>query len=299
MADEAMIQEFNQMEDYSDDEYIVRRKRPPEPMMVVVPSELAKTSAELLEQMRAKAPRVACFAHPAVAPYVANALLAIGAEPAFAEDSGEATQLATESDVLFACVGAISKPQAEAVRAAVARSNASQKPWSLDPDDSGVLSLRSYVAKELMRRYPAIIRGNPSEILALSGLEVMDDDATLTAARRLAEVTRAAVVMTGAADRVCGENAPVSVIANGTPLLARVTGIGAVQGAIGAAILAVTGRAKRYEAAAATSLITSIAGEIAATRAKSPGSFSLAFIDALSDLKPGDVAKRAKIEVLE
>ena len=290
---------YNQMEDYSDDEYIVRRKRAPVPMMQVSASELAKTAAEMLEEMRAKKPRVACFAQSSVAPFVANVILAAGAEHATAEDSGEATQLAAEVDVLFACIGAISKPQAEAVRAAVARANASQKPWSLDPDDSGTLSLRGYVARELMRRYPSYIRGNPSEILALSGLEETGETEAATAARRLAEVTRAAVTMTGEEDRVCGENAPVVLIKNGTPLFGRVAGIGAAQGALGAALLSVFGRARRFEAAIANSVIFSLAGEMAAARAKSPGSFSIAFLDALSELKPGDVVKRAKIEVLE
>jgi len=289
---------FNQMEDYSDDEYIVRRKRAPVPTMKVTSAGLAKAVAEIFETTRAKAPRVACFAHASVSAFVANSLLAIGAEPSFAEDSGEATQLAGIADSLFASVGAVSKPQAEAVRAAVARANASQKPWALDPDDSGELSLRGYVAKELMRRYPAIIRGNPTEILALSGIETpCDDAAATTAARRLAEVTRAAVIMTGAHDRVCGENAPVAVLKNGGSLFVRVAGAGAVQGALGAAFLATVGRARRYEAAAAASLVVAVAGEAAASKAKTPCAFSNAFIDALYEMKPADLAKRAKIDI--
>ena len=298
MAEEKVEEEhFNQMEDYSDDEYIVRRKKAPVPMMKVTSAGLAKTVAEVYEATRAKAPHVACFAHASVSAFVANALLAVGAEPSFAEDSGEATQLAGIVDSFFASVGAVSKPQAEALRAAVARANASQKPWVLDPDDAGALSLRGYVAKELMRRYPSIIRGNPAEILALSGLETTGADAAATAARRLAEVTRSAVVMTGAQDIVYGENAPVAALKNGTPLLARVAGAGAVQGALGAAFLATVGRAKRYEAAAAASLVVSAAGEIAASKAKAPCSLANAFIDALYEMKPGELAKRAKIEI--
>jgi hydroxyethylthiazole kinase len=294
MADENM----NQMDDFSDDEYIVRRKKAPAPVMKVTPSGLAKAAAEALEAMRAKSPRVVCFAHASASPFVANALLALGAEPCFAEDSGEATQLAGSSDTLFAGVGAVSKPLAEAVRAAVARANASQIPWALDPDDAGSLSLRSYVAKELMRRYPSVIRGTPSEMLALSGLETEGDDAAATASRRLAEVTRAAVLMTGAADRIYGENAPVAVVKNGTPLLVKVAGVGAAQGAVAAALLAAVGRAKRYEAAAAAALIMSVAGEIAAAKVKAPGSFAGAFLDVLCDMKPGELAKRASIEII-
>ena len=293
MAEEDQI---DQMDDFSDDEYIVRRKKAPAPVMKVTPAGLAKSAAEVLEAMRAKAPRVACFAHASVSPFIADALLAAGAVPAFAEDSGEATQLAGIADALFASVGAVTKPQAGAVRGAGARANASQKPWALDPDDAGALSLRGYVAKELMRRYPSIIRGNPAEMLVLSGLETSDDGAA-TAARRLAEVTRAAVLMTGAADRVCGENAPVAIVKNSAPLLSRLAGLGAAQGALGAAFLATVGRARRYEAAAAAALAVVVAGEQAAAKAKAPGSFASAFIDALYDLKPGDLSKRAKIEI--
>ena len=295
MAEEDQI---DQMDDFSDDEYIVRRKKAPAPVMKVTPAGLAKSAAEVLEAMRAKAPRVACFAHASVSPFIANALLSAGAVPFFAEDSGEATQLAGLADGLFASIGAVTKPAAEAVRAAVARANASQKPWVLDPDDAGELSFRGYVAKELMRRYPSIIRGNPVEILTLSGLETTAaEDAAAKSARRLAEVTRAAVLMTGAADRVCGENAPVSIVKNGAPILSRVAGLGAAQGALGAAFVATVGRARRYEAAAAAALVVAVAGELAAAKAKSPGSFAAAFVDALCDVKPGDLAKRAKLEI--
>jgi len=286
------------MDEFSSDEYIVRRKKAPQQAMKVTAAGLAKTAAQAFEEMRAKAPRVECFAHPYQAALVANALLAAGAVPEFAEDSGEATQLAGLTDALFASVGVVAKPQAEAIRAAVARANSAQKPWVLDPDDAGELSLRGYVAKELMRRYPSIIRGTPGEMLALSGLEAPDGDVVAHAAPRLAAVTRAAVLTAGAEDRLYGENAPEVIIKNGTPLFANIAGIGAAQGAIAAAILSVVGRARRYEAAAAASIAVSVAGEMAAAKAKSPGSFAVAFIDALGDLKPGDLAKRAKLEVV-
>ncbi len=294
MAEENM----NQMEDYSDDEYIVRRKKAPVPMMKVTSSSLAKVSADLLEQLRAKKPRIGCFVQASAAPFVANALLSVGASPFFAEDSGEATQLAGIADALFASVGAVTKVQADAVRAAVARANSMQKPWVLDPDEACELSLRGYVAKELMRRYPSIMRGNPREMIALSGLEVSSGEDAAVTARRLAEVTRAAVLMTGEKDLVCGENAPVAVVKNGSDLLTRVSGMGAAQGALAAAFLGVVGRARRYDCAAAAALVVAVAGDAAAKNAKAPGSFAVAFLDALADMKPADLAKRASIEIV-
>lgn len=294
MADE----NINQMEDFSDDEYIVRRKKAPVPVMKATSSGLAKVAEELLGELRAKKPRIACFVQASYAPFVANVLLAVGAEPLFAEDSGEATQLAGIADALFANIGSVSKPQAEAVRAAVARANASQKPWVLDPDDAGMLSFRGYAAKELMRRYPSVIRGNPAEVLALSGLEGNDENSAATAARRLAEVTRAAVLMTSEQDRVCGENAPVAVVKNGRVLLTRVSGAGAALSALCAAFLAATGRARRYDAAVAAASVFAAASDLAAAKAKAPGSFAAAFLDALADLKSADIAKKASIDVI-
>ena len=74
----------------------------------------------------------------------------------------------------------------------------------------GALSYRTAFAKQLLDEKPAAIRGNASEIMALSGLlasgrgvDSGDDSlAALPAARELAQRSGAVVAVTGAVDYV-------------------------------------------------------------------------------------------------
>ena len=176
----------------------------------------------------------------------------------------------------------------------------------LDPVGVGLLPLRTFTAKELMRRFPALIRGNASEINFLVNNEVsaagvdaaVTSDAVAQSAARLAGVTRAVVLVTGETDYVAAEGAPLVAIANGSPLMARVTGVRCAQGAIAAAFLGTLGGKARWESTLAAALVVAIAGELAAAKAKGPGSFVPAFLDALDALKPEDVLKLGKVKIV-
>ncbi len=290
-----------------EDDVILRRKKEPVKKTGITAEGLVKTAADALAQLRSKKPLVQCLTNYVAANFSANALLALGASPAMVDDMGEATQFAKIADSLLVNVGTVTKSQGEAMRAAVSHANMSSHPWILDPVAVGVLSARTFIAKELMRRFPAVIRGNASEILFLAGAEtggrgvdsvVSSDEAVLSAAR-LSGVTHAAVLVTGETDYVTAEGAPVVVIKNGTPLLTRITGAGCVQGAVCAAFLGTLGGKARYEAAAASALVIAIAGEMAAEKATAPGSFHAAFIDALDAITPQEIVKRAKLSLAE
>ena len=285
-------EEMVQDDEFSPDELIIRKKKAPEQRTGVTADAVLKTAADALEALRAKNPLIECLTSLAGASQAANALFAAGASPMVVEDMGEATQLARAADGLLVNMGTVTKPQTDAMRAAVSHANLNGKPWVLDPVAVGVLPLRTYIAKELMRRFPAMIRGNASEILFLAGNETAichgvestaSSDETYTQATRLADVTRAAVLVTGATDYVAGEGAPVVAISNGSPMMARVAGIGTVQGLFGAAFLGTLGSKARWEATLATALVTAIAGELAAAKASAPGSYQIAFLDALEN----------------
>ncbi len=290
-----------------EEDVVLRRKKEPVKKAGITADGLVKTAADALAQLRSKKPLVQCLTNYVAANFSANALLALGASPAMIEDMGEATQFAKVADALLVNVGTVTKAQSEAMRAAVSHANMSSHPWILDPVAVGVLSARTFIAKELMRRFPAVIRGNASEILFLAGAETggrgvdsaVSSDEAVVSASRLSGVTHAAVLVTGETDYVTAEGAPVAVIKNGHPLLTRVTGTGCVQGAIGAAFLGVLGGKARYEASVAMALVVSIAGEMAAEKASTPGSFQVAFIDALDAITPQDIMKRAKVSVAE
>ncbi|MCT6562741.1 hydroxyethylthiazole kinase, partial [Staphylococcus aureus] len=89
--------------------------------------------------------------------------------------------------------------------AAVEAANTAGTPWTLDPVAVGGLVYRTAFAHCLLGKKPAAIRGNASEIMALSGLQTSgrgvdstdDSLAALPAARELARSSGAVVAVTG------------------------------------------------------------------------------------------------------
>ena len=288
------------------DEIVIRKQKAPEQKTGITVDGILRTAADALEALRAKKPLIHCMTNLGASNFTANALLALGASPAMVEDVGEVSQFAKIADSLLVNLGTVTKLQSEAMRAAVSQSNLGGRPWVLDPAGVGMLPLRTFVAKELMRRFPAIIRGNASEIAFLGGNEqatVRGMESTLTSeevtplAVRLAGVTRAAVVLSGAVDYIAVEGAPIVGIENSTPMMARVAGTGSVQGALASAFLGTLGAKARWEAALAASLVSKIAGELAAKKATAPGSFHVAYLDALDAITPDDVLKMGRVKI--
>ena len=211
-----------------------------------------------------------CLTNYVAADFTANALLAIGAKPAMVEEPSEAVDLAAKADAVLINLGTVHPRQAEAMRAAV--KGMGTVPWVLDPVACHMLTYRGELAKEFVLRNPTLIRGNHAEIAYLMG----------TVPEKMGSVP---VLSTGEVDKIY---APLSSTSNphpsisisgGNRMLQSVTATGCVQGAICAALL---GRGlSPIEAAELASRMMKRAGEIAWEKAKAPGSFKVALIDAL------------------
>lgn len=259
--------------------------------------------AGLLLKLRSEMPLVHCMTNTVVTGYTANCMLAVGAAPAMIDDCAEAAQFAGITGGLLINVGTITEMQTTAMRAAVEAANAAKTPWVLDPVAVGALTLRTALAKELKAKHPAIIRGNASEIMALAGFKStsrgVDSTASVEEARDAAELlcvqTGATVLATGKVDFIasCGQSS--LSVANGHPIMTRVTGVGCAQGALATAFAAVTDDYRM--AALATALVMAVAGEMAATHTLAPGSYQIALLDALDAVSPEDLMARGKVSV--
>ena len=82
-------------------------------------------------------------------------------------------------------------------------------------------------------------------------------------------------------------------LANGDPLMARVTAMGCAGSALTAACVAVED--DPWLASVAGMLLLGVAGEIAGEVWKGPGSFAVAILDAIYHLEPGVLVARAKV----
>lgn len=254
----------------------------------------------VLEQLRARRPLVHCLTNHVVKGFTANALLALGAAPAMVEHAEEAAEFAAMADALLVNLGTLDKPQIMAMRQAVPSALAAHRPWVLDPVAVGALGVRTQFAAEMLAFRPTVIRGNASEILALAGHagggrgvdSGAESEAARGAARALAEKTGAAVLVSGAIDYVIA-GAREAAIANGHPLMTRVTGVGCAMGAINAACAAVAD--SPFTASVATAVLLGIAGERAAAQTLRPGSFQIALLDALDALDAAQIREHGRL----
>ncbi|MBB2200035.1 hydroxyethylthiazole kinase [Gluconacetobacter tumulisoli] len=267
--------------------------------------------ADTLDRIRARTPLIHNITNIVVANSTANALLAIGASPAMVEAEEEVAQLVPLAAALVVNVGTLTVPQAAAIARATRAARLSGTPWILDPVAVGVLDFRSRVALDSLAEGPRAIRGNASEIMALAHLRGAGGDApppgrgvdslsgaaeALPAARDLARATGACVTVSGATDHIT-DGSRVATVANGHPMMTRVTGLGCTATAIAGACLAVADDA--MAACAHAMALIGLAGELAARTASGPGSLQVAILDMLYRLDRQAILDHARIAPLE
>ncbi|MCG8709340.1 hydroxyethylthiazole kinase [Brenneria sp. 4F2] len=250
----------------------------------------AAHAAASLAQFHALSPLVHCLTNDVVQSFTANVLLALNASPAMVVDPAEAAQFSAQADALLINVGTLEQHRADAMLAAVNRANQSGTPWVLDPVAVGGLSLRTEFCRELLPLKPAAIRGNASEIMALSGLNAQgrgvdsanDSLAALPAACELAGRLSTVVAVTGEVDYITDGDLTWAV-SGGDKIMTRVVGTGCALSAVVAGFCALAGDRSQHVAAAC--YVMSLAGKQAAGRSSGPGSFIAAFLDGLYGLR--------------
>lgn len=252
-----------------------------------------------LNAMRAAAPLVQNITNYVAMNVMANIMLAAGASPAMAHARGEVAEFAGLAAALSINIGTLDDEWAECMQIAAKAAVAQQKPWVLDPVAVGATALRQQLGARLLALGPTVIRGNASEILALAdgssqgrGADAADPvSAAEAAARDLALRTKAVVAVTGKIDFVT-DGTRSARIANGDPIMPRVTALGCSLSGIVAAFCAI---APPFEATVAALAYYGAAGEVAAQNTRGPGSFQVAFLDALFAMTREDLDAMARI----
>ncbi len=245
---------------------------------------------EALRELRRAGPLVHNITNYVAMDVTANALLAAGASPAMVHAGEEVEDFVAISQALVVNIGTLSPPWVRAMERAVERAGELGKPWVLDPVGAGATPYRTLVARELAERAPTVLRANASEILAVAGAaaerprgvdSVHAPEHAREVARELARRLGTVVAVTGAVDFVTDGERALSV-ANGDPLMTRVTALGCAASALTAAFLAVQPDA--LLAAAHALAVLGLSGEIAGRAAEGPGSLRWRLLDALYTL---------------
>lgn len=237
--------------------------------------------------VKTQRPLVHCITNDVVQNFTANVLLAIGASPAMIIAEQEVAEFVKIANSLLINIGTINHNTAKSMLLAASQAQQSQTPWVLDPVAVGsALAYRTEIAYQLLSFKPTVIRGNASEILALSGQFASSkgpdsQDSTKSAlqyAKQLAQDYQTIIAMTGDIDYITDGHTTYA-IAGGDIALTKITGTGCSLSAMVAAFI--VNSTDPLLATAAACFMMKKAGE-KANKQLGLGSFAVSLLDQLS-----------------
>ena len=246
-----------------------------------------QAASDILPRLRAQRPRVHCITNAVAQNFTANVLLAVGCVPSMTLSPEEIGSFVASAQGLLVNLGTFDRERRQATGIAVDTASRHKLPWVLDPVFVDRVPQRAAFARELIARRPAVVRLNHAEFSALSG-EAPSPDATAAYVR----ANRTLVALSGATDLIT-DGQHIAALANGHPLMAKVTAMGCAGSALVAACLAV--EPDVFLATVAALTIIAVAGELAGEKSSGPGSFAVVIIDALDRLDSPTLLARAKV----
>lgn len=253
--------------------------------------------------VRRTTPLVQCLTNEVVSTVTANALLAAGATPAMCDTPAESRGFAGVATGVLVNAGTPDPSQYDGMREAIAGANEAGTPWTLDPVAAGGLVERTRFYMEALESNPWVVRGNASEVAALAGagsggrgVDATDDVASvIEAALDMAKRTGHVVSISGEVDAIVsndGDQPRITHVAGGHETMTKVIGTGCFLGALTAAYAGAAKEAGTDEhiAVVAAHAHTKAAGAVAGkTCASKPGSFAVAWLDALAELSAQEI----------
>lgn len=293
---------------------------------------------QLRKLIKEEKPLIHCITNPISIHDCANVILAVGARPIMAEHPAEVADITASAGALMLNLGNITDARIESMKRSMRTAMEKKIPVLLDLVGVACSDLRLDLARELLSiGHPAVLKGNMSELLAVSGLPShaigidagVEDALTEENIDGVSEVLKAfsrnnqaIVLATGKQDFVTdGER--VVLAQNGSAALSGITGTGCMVGALTAAFLpgcedniakemtdnietgvwsgvemGSNGRSGNYLAAAVLgTALMGIAGEEAEKISRGPGSFQVNLLDEIYGLSDRQLLDLLKIEM--
>jgi hydroxyethylthiazole kinase len=257
-----------------------------------------------LEYLRNNHPLIHNITNYVVMNYTANALLAMGASPVMAHAEEEVEEMVGLSSALVLNIGTLSNHWVDAMETAARAANRKGIPVVLDPVGAGATLLRRRAAKRLLENSKiTVLRGNASEILSLApegatsttkGVDSTQDSIRArNAAKEIARGMGLTVAVTGNVDVVTNGN-QILYVHNGHPMMGKITGSGCTSSVVIGAFCAV--QKDPIMAAVEGLAFFGIVGEVAAERAKLPGSYGIALLDGLAEVEEVHIMRKLNIQ---
>ncbi|KAM7466212.1 hypothetical protein LguiB_013774 [Lonicera macranthoides] len=259
----------------------------------------------LLSTLRQRSPLIQCITNFVSMDLMANTLLSAGASPAMVHSLQEIPEFTPLTHALCVNVGTLTSEWLPAMKAAAELAAQLGKPWVLDPVAAGASRFRLKACLELVGLKPRVIRGNGSEIIALSSASLgsgkgvdssRESTDAVEAAKSLAKSSGSIVAVSGAVDIVTDGDRVLGA-QNGVPMMQKITATGCAVTALIAAFVAVD-PLHAFEATVIALSIFGVAGEIGMEMAKGPASLRVHLIDSLYGLDEATILERVKITQL-
>lgn len=266
--------------------------------------EVLTAAGRALEEIREKRPLIHQITNYVVMNETANITLCLGASPVMAHAPEEVEEMVSFAGALVLNIGTLTWEWIDSMIAAGKKASAAGVPVVLDPVGAGATAMRTEAAKKIMAEVRvSVIRGNAAEVAVLAGYDAAikgvdaegSSDGLENKVKDMAGRLGTTVAVTGAVD-VVSDGDRVALIANGHPLMGRITGTGCMSSAIVGGFSAVDDDAWK----AATSALTAfgVAGEGAARIAGDrPGTFHVSLYDQVAALTPAIIAENGRVSV--
>lgn len=252
-----------------------------------------------------KKPLIHCITNPISINQCANAVLSAGARPVMAEHPLEAAEITATASALMLNIANITDVRMQSIKVSSDTAKKYNIPSVLDIVGISCSQLRkNYVHELLDLHIPTVIKGNYSEICALSDEKYrsagVDSSPSATFEKTLDSAVSAskkyhAVILASGKTDIITDGKRTAYIHNGSPRLSEITGTGCMQGALTAVYLSVAGG---FQSAVTACTVMGICGEFASAK-DGTGSFYTALLDSLSMLKNADIEKYIKLEEQE
>lgn len=241
----------------------------------------------LVTSIRQQKPLILNVTNDVTMDFIANGVLSAGASPVMSKAEEEMEDLIRIASSVVINLGTLDEKFIRLCERVAHIANQMNKPIILDPVGAGASRYRTETSIKLLKQYQiSIVRGNASEILALSGQagntkgveSTAKSDAVIDNAKSVSQHYSVAVLTSGKKD-VIVEGDRVEIFERGSALMPMITGSGCLLSAIVGSFHAV--EKNRFNAAVAAAIYYGVCGEVAALQASGPASFKIKFLDAL------------------
>ncbi|MEG2380578.1 MAG: hydroxyethylthiazole kinase [Oscillospiraceae bacterium] len=282
-------------------------------------TNIAKLDTEMLEKVirtlnkvKSEKPLVHCITNRVTIGDCANMLLAMGASPIMAEDDREVQEIVSICNGLVLNMGiAMTDPIVRAMKLAGAKAKELNIPIIFDPVGAGASRIRNEMVTMILNDIkPDVIRGNMSEIKAVSGYTIESKGVDASAndvvttenmhelgnmVKDLASKYSCVVCATGETD-IISNGKDVHFVKNGHKMLCDVTGTGCMCSAMTGATCAV---GDNLVGAIAAVVQLGLAGEYAQNYVDSEnsgiGTFRIKLLDYIYTLSDDEFNKGGKV----